>query len=168
MKNSKIGNKKIEQEHTNLPRNHRQKKPRAKEKRIHYIKYEYKRESGYLKNVIYIYIVREQLNKKLRPKIIQVYIVPPTTSVVSDSRGKSFERNSNTSNGNQGKSKNGREKLRNDRNLECWKCSKTSDHLKKNCRASRKNEDKNNDASNIVTNEVRDALILSVDDSCDS
>ena len=37
-----------------------------------------------------------------------------------------------------------------------------------NYKAPRKNEDKNNDTANIVTDEVRDALILSVDDSCDS
>ena len=46
-------------------------------------------------------------------------------------------------------------------------CGKTG-HLKKNYRAPRKNEDKNNDAANFVTDEVRDALILSVDNSCDS
>ena len=40
--------------------------------------------------------------------------------------------------------------------------------MKKNFRAPRKNEDKNNDAANVITDEVRDALILSVDDSCDS
>ena len=40
--------------------------------------------------------------------------------------------------------------------------------MKKNCRALRKNEDKNNDVANAVTSKVRDALILSIDDSCDS
>ena len=40
--------------------------------------------------------------------------------------------------------------------------------MKKNCRASKKNEYKNNDVVDVITNEVRDALILSVDDSCDS
>ena len=40
--------------------------------------------------------------------------------------------------------------------------------MKKNCRAPRKNENKNNDADNVVTDKVRDALILSVDDSYDS
>ena len=57
MKNSKIGNKKIEQEHTNLCGNLRQEKPRVEEKRIHYIEDKYKREFGYLKSIIYI--VRE-------------------------------------------------------------------------------------------------------------
>ena len=81
-----------------------------------------------------------------------------------DNRGRSSKRNSNKGNGNRDKS---RGKLKNGRNLQYCNCGKTS-HLKKNCKAPRKNEDKNNDAANIVTDEVRDALILSVDDSCDS
>ena len=81
-----------------------------------------------------------------------------------DGRGRSSDRN--RSNGNRGKSKNGRSKLRNGRTLECWNYSKTG-HLKKKCRAPRKNEDKN-DVANVVTDEVHDALILSVDDLCDS
>ena len=68
-----------------------------------------------------------------------------------DNRGMSFERNSNKGNGNQGKSKNGRGKSRNSRNLECWNYGKTG-HLKKNCRAPRKNKDKND--VNVVTDEV--------------
>ena len=47
-----------------------------------------------------------------------------------------------------------------------WNYCKTG-HLKKNYGAPRKNEDKN-DAANVVTNEVQDALILSVDDLYDS
>ena len=58
-------------------------------------------------------------------------------------------------------------KSRNGRNLECWNCGKTG-HLKKNFMALRKNIDKNNDAANAVTDEVPNALILSIDDSCDS
>ena len=81
-----------------------------------------------------------------------------------DNRGRSFERKGN---GNWDKSYNGRGKSRNSRNLECWNCDKTG-HLKKNYRAPRKNEDKNNDAANVVTDEVQDALNLAVDDSCDS
>ena len=40
-------------------------------------------------------------------------------------------------------------------------------HLKKRFRAPRKSEDKNN-VANVVTDEVQDALILSIDDLCDS
>ena len=47
-----------------------------------------------------------------------------------------------------------------------WNCSKTG-HLKNNCRPPRKNKDKN-DAANVVIDKIRDALILSVDDLCDS
>ena len=79
-----------------------------------------------------------------------------------DNRGRSSKRNKG--NRNRGKSKNERSKSKNCRNLEYWNCDKTS-HLKKNCRAPRKNEDKNNDVANTVTDEERDALFLSVNDS---
>ena len=49
-----------------------------------------------------------------------------------DNRGRSSDRNKG--NRNRGKSKNGMSKSRNDRNLECWNCSKIG-HLKKNCKA---------------------------------
>ena len=81
-----------------------------------------------------------------------------------DGRGRSPDRS--IGNGNRDKSKNGRSKSRNGKTLECWNYSKTS-HLKKNCRAPKKNEDKN-DVVNVVTDEVCDALILSVNDMCDS
>ena len=68
-----------------------------------------------------------------------------------DNRGRSSKRNSYTGNGNRGKSKNRRGKSKNSINLECWNYGKTG-HQKKSCRAPRKNEDKNNDAANVVTN----------------
>ena len=67
---------------------------------------------------------------------------------------------------NRDKSKNGRGKSRNSITPECWNCGKTG-HLKKNYRTPKKNEDKN-DAANVITDEVHDALILSVDDLRDS
>ena len=81
-----------------------------------------------------------------------------------DNRGRSFEMNKG--NENRGKSKNGKGKSRNGRILECWNCGKTG-HLKKNCRAISKNKNKN-DAANVVTDEVWDVLILSIDDLCES
>ena len=81
-----------------------------------------------------------------------------------DGRGRNYERNKG--NGKLGKSKNGMGKSRNGRNLECWNYGKTG-HPKKDYKVPRKNEDKN-DAANVVTDEVRDALILSIDDSYDS
>ena len=90
------------------------------------------------------------------------------SSLNVDNRGRSFERNSNKGDGNRGKSKNGRGKLKNGRNLECWNYGKITGHPKKNCRTPMKNEDKNYDVANVVIDEVRGALILSVDDSCDS
>ena len=86
------------------------------------------------------------------------------SSLNVDGRGRSFDRSKG--NGNRGKLKNGRSKSRNGRTLECWNYYKTG-HFKKNCRAPRKNKDKN-EAANVVTDEVHDALILSVDDMCDS
>ena len=81
-----------------------------------------------------------------------------------DGRGRSSDRNKG--NGNKGKSKNGISKSRNGWTLESWNCGKIG-HLRRNCRALRKDKDKG-DATNIVTDEVRDALILSIDDMCDS
>lgn len=49
----------------------------------------------------------------------------------------------------------------------CWNCGNTC-HLKKNCRTLKKNEEQNNEVANAVTDEVQDALILSVDSSIDS
>jgi hypothetical protein len=64
------------------------------------------------------------------------------------------------------KSKKGRSKSRFGRQLECWKCGKTG-HFKKNCRELKKKTD--NDAANVVaTEEVHDALLLSVDSPLDS
>jgi hypothetical protein len=48
---------------------------------------------------------------------------------------------------------------------ECWNCGKT-DHFKKNCKEPRKT--RVNDSANVVTGEVYDALILSVDSPLDS
>jgi len=48
---------------------------------------------------------------------------------------------------------------------ECWNCGKT-DHFKKNCKEPRKKTV--NDSANVVTGEVYDALILSVDSPLDS
>lgn len=63
--------------------------------------------------------------------------------------------------------RNGRSKSRNGRNVECWNCDKTS-HLKKNYRAPKKNEDKNTNTVNAVTDEDYGALLLFFDSSLDS
>ena len=84
-----------------------------------------------------------------------------------ENRGRSSERSSNKGNENRGKSKNGSGKSKNDRNVDCWNCG-TTGHLKKNYKVPRKNKDKNNDVANAITDEVHDALILLVDDTCDS
>ena len=72
-----------------------------------------------------------------------------------DNRGRRSEKNLNNGNENRGKSKNGRGKSRINKSLESWNYGKIG-YLKKNSRALRKNEDKNNDATNVVTNEVQD------------
>jgi hypothetical protein len=48
---------------------------------------------------------------------------------------------------------------------ECWNCGKTG-HFKKNCKEPRKKA--GNDSAKVVTEEVYDALILSVDSPLDS
>uniref|UniRef100_A0A2N9EUG1 Retrovirus-related Pol polyprotein from transposon TNT 1-94 n=1 Tax=Fagus sylvatica TaxID=28930 RepID=A0A2N9EUG1_FAGSY len=51
------------------------------------------------------------------------------------------------------------------RQLECWNCGKTG-HIRKNCwELKKKNE---NDSANVVTEEVHDALLLSVDSPIES
>jgi hypothetical protein len=47
--------------------------------------------------------------------------------------------------------------------LECWNCGKTG-HIKKNCTKPKKK----NDSANVVTEEVHDALLLSVDSPIES
>ena len=110
--------------------------------------------------------VRNTIAEKVRNKdFSEASTSNPMLNV--DNRGRSSKKNSNKGNGNQSRSKNGMGKSKNGRNLKCWNYGKTG-HLKNNCRAPRKNEDKNNDADNVVTNKVRDALILFINDSCDS
>jgi hypothetical protein len=64
------------------------------------------------------------------------------------------------------KSRKGRSKSKFGRQPECWNYRKTG-HFKKNCRELRKQTD--NDSANVmVTEEVHDALLLSVDSLLDS
>ena len=85
-------------------------------------------------------------------------------------------RNPNRGNGNRGKSKNGRSQSRNGQSrngqgVVCWNCGKPG-HIKKYCKEPKKNAEKNgdkkDDEANVVTEEVRDALLLTVDNSCES
>uniref|UniRef100_A0A2N9IT47 Integrase catalytic domain-containing protein n=1 Tax=Fagus sylvatica TaxID=28930 RepID=A0A2N9IT47_FAGSY len=63
------------------------------------------------------------------------------------------------------KSRKGRSKSKPGRQLECWNCGKTG-HIRKNCwELKKKNE---NDSANVVTEEVHDALLLSVDSPIES
>jgi hypothetical protein len=80
-----------------------------------------------------------------------------------EARGKGQERNSVRG---KSKSRKGRSKSKFGRQPECWNCGKTG-HFKKNCRELKKKTD--NDVANVVaTEEVHDALLLSVDSPLDS
>jgi hypothetical protein len=62
------------------------------------------------------------------------------------------------------RSRKGRSKSESSKQPECWNSGKTG-HFKKNCKEPRKKNE--NDSANVVTKEVYDALILSVDGPLD-
>uniref|UniRef100_A0A2N9GIS0 Retrovirus-related Pol polyprotein from transposon TNT 1-94 n=1 Tax=Fagus sylvatica TaxID=28930 RepID=A0A2N9GIS0_FAGSY len=79
-----------------------------------------------------------------------------------EARGRGKDRNYNRG---RSKSRKGRSKSKPGRQLECWNCGKTG-HIRKNCwELKKKNE---NDSANVVTEEVHDALLLSVDNPIES
>ena len=79
-----------------------------------------------------------------------------------EARGRGKDRNYNRG---RSKSRKGRSKSKPRRQLECWNCGKTG-HIRKNCwELKKKNE---NDSANVVTEEVHDALLLSVDSPIES
>ncbi|XP_073138911.1 uncharacterized protein [Henckelia pumila] len=73
-------------------------------------------------------------------------------------RGRNVEKNSNKSR-SRSKSRNGKDKISFEKKLKCWSCGEI-DHLKRNCKAT------NN--TNVVTEEVHDALVLSMESPVDS
>jgi hypothetical protein len=80
-----------------------------------------------------------------------------------ETQGRGQDRNSGQGRSN---SRKGRSKSRFGQQLECWNYGKTG-HFKKNCRELKKKID--NDATNVVaTEEVYDALLLSVESPLDS
>ena len=84
----------------------------------------------------------------------------------TENRGRSSERGSGRA---RGQSKNKRSKSKDGR-IAFWNCGKIG-HLKRDCKAPKTNQDnKTNDVANIVARDVsdEDALVLSVDDTCDS
>jgi hypothetical protein len=75
-----------------------------------------------------------------------------------EEKGRGHESNSGK---DRSKSRKGRSKSKFRRQPECWNCGKTG-HFKKNCRELKKKTD--GDSANImVTKEVQDALLLSID-----
>uniref|UniRef100_A0A2N9EY29 CCHC-type domain-containing protein n=1 Tax=Fagus sylvatica TaxID=28930 RepID=A0A2N9EY29_FAGSY len=79
-----------------------------------------------------------------------------------ETRGREKDRNYNR---DRSKSRKGRSKSKPRRQLECWNCGKTG-HIRKNCRELKKKNE--NDSANVVTEEVHDALLLSVDSPIES
>ncbi|XP_075494914.1 uncharacterized protein LOC142532523 [Primulina tabacum] len=74
-------------------------------------------------------------------------------------RGRSGEKSFNQWHG-RSKSRNGKDNNTFEKNMKCWSCGETG-HLKKNCKSTK------NDA-NVVTEEVHDALLLSMESPVDS
>ncbi len=79
-----------------------------------------------------------------------------------ETRGRGKDKNYNRG---RSKSRKCRSKSKPWRQLECWNCGKTG-HIRKNCiELKKKNE---NDSANVMTEEMHDALLLSVDNPIDS
>jgi|UniRef100_A0A2N9I523 hypothetical protein len=79
-----------------------------------------------------------------------------------ETRGRGKDKNYNRG---RSKSRKGRSKSKPGRQLECWNCGKIG-HIRKNCRELKKKNE--NDSANVVTEEVHDALLLSVDSPIES
>ena len=50
--------------------------------------------------------------------------------------------------------------------MKCWNCGKTS-HIKKHCRALKKNEENKRDVATAITEKIHNVLLLSIDNSID-
>jgi len=81
-----------------------------------------------------------------------------------EEKGRGQERNSGRG---RSKSKKARSKSKFGRQPECWNCGKTG-HYKKNCRELKKKKADDDSANVVVTEEVHDALLLSIDSPLDS
>lgn len=65
------------------------------------------------------------------------------------------------------KSTNGKSNFKSKQNVECWNYGKTS-HIKKQCRALKKNEENKGDVANTVIEGIHDMLLLSVNSPINS
>jgi len=81
-----------------------------------------------------------------------------------EERGRGQERNSRRG---RSKSKKARRKSKFRRQPECWNCGKTG-HYKKNCRELKKKKADDDSTNVVVTEEVHDALLLSIDSPLES
>jgi DNA-binding protein Fis len=114
----------------------------------------------------YITLIREVLENYVVGDFGKVYLVNGTALdlvLCLETRGRGQDRNSGQGRSN---SRKGRSKSRIGQQLECWNCGKTG-HFKKNCRELKKKID-NNAANVMATEEVYDALLLSVESPLDS
>jgi len=81
-----------------------------------------------------------------------------------EERGRGQERNSRRG---RSKSKKARRKSKFRRQPECWNCGKTG-HYKKNCRELKKKKADDDSTNVVVTEEVHDALLLSIESPLES
>ena len=79
-------------------------------------------------------------------------------------RGRGNDRNSNRGRSKSRNSNWNRSKSRSGQQVQCWNCGKTG-HFRKQCKTPKKKN--GDDAANVVTEEIQDALLLAVDSSLD-
>ena len=81
-----------------------------------------------------------------------------------ETRGRGNDKNSNQGRSKSRNSNRNRSKSRSGQQVQCWNCGKTG-HFRRQCKSpKKKNED---DSTNVVIEEVQDALLLAVDSSLD-
>ena len=81
-----------------------------------------------------------------------------------ETRGRVNDRNSNRSRSKSKNSNRNRSKSRSSQQVQCWNCGKAS-HFKRHYKSPKKKND--GDSTNAVTDEVHDALLLTVDSPFD-
>ena len=81
-----------------------------------------------------------------------------------ETRGRGNDRNSNRDRSKSRNSNRNKRKTRSGKQVQCWNCGKTS-HFRRQCKSpKKKNED---DSTNVVTEEIQDALLLAIDNLLD-
>ena len=81
-----------------------------------------------------------------------------------ETRGRGNDRNSNRDRSKSRNSNRNKRKSRSGKQVQYWNCGKTS-HFRRQCKSPKKNNE--DDSTNVVTEEIQDALLLAVDNLLD-